>query len=301
MDSLLGNYLSLGDLIVVHMCGDNKQLRIKKTHEYLGLTITDNGNGRAFVKKVNSKENSIEDMIKPGDHIAGINSESTIGMQHYQVAKAIREVPENNFFTLHLIEPYHVSQVAEGNSAGSSMDLKTKHHSLKEDQESISLLNFAENNYKNLNQNTQQSMRGSLNRSKLALSPVAPPNFNANLDSLDEDLANSSLPIDRLLSKNIHSLDQVQNFGTDNGQTAKGNKNNGQSQYIHTIEEINSMLESFLGVNDNTLAIQLYRLAKENKESFRDFVKAIDESELRVFNFDEDIESHLWNCALKSI
>lgn len=298
MDSLLGNYLSLGDLIVVHMCGESKDLRIKKTQEYLGLTITDNGNGRAFVKKVNSKEDSIGEIIKPGDHIAAINNESTIGLQHYQVAKAIREVPENNYFTLHLIEPYYSKQV-EGESG--TMDLKNKQNSsLRGDQESISLLNFAETNYKNLTQNNQQSTRGATSRSKLALSPSTPPILNANLDSLEEDLANSSLPIERLLSKNIHTLDQVQTFRGEEIAEPFG-QNNSQSSYIHTIEKINSMLESFLGVNDNTLAIQLYRLAKENKDSFDDFVRAINESELRVFNFDEDIETHLWTCAIKSV
>lgn len=292
---MLGNYLSLGDLIVVHMCGESKDLRIKKTQEYLGLTITDNGNGRAFVKKVNSKEDSIGEIIKPGDHIAAINNESTIGMQHYQVAKAIREVPESNFFTLHLIEPYHSKRVEEESV---TPDLRNKQDSsLREDQERISLLNFAETNYKNLTQNNQ---RGATSRSKLALSPATPPIFNANLDSLEEDLANSSLPIERLLSKNIYALDQVQTFGREET-TESSRQNNSQSSYIHTIEKINSMLESFLGVNDNTLAIQLYRLAKENKDSFDDFVRAINESELKVFNFDEDIESHLWNCAIKSV
>lgn len=296
MDSLLGNYLSLGDLIVVHMCGDSKNLRIKKTQEYLGLTITDNGNGRAFVKKVNSKVDSIGEMIKPGDHIAAINNESTIGMQHYQVAKAIREVPEDSFFTLHLIEPHAFKQSTK--SSG-TIDFRIKENSSEEDQESISLLNFAKTNYKNLTQHENNPIRGTTSRSKLTISSASPPTLHTNLDSLEDDLANSSLPIDRLLSKNLYTVEQ--NLTFKGQETTESVRNSGQSSYINTIEKINSMLESFLGVNDNTLAIQLYRLAKENKESFDDFVKAINVSELRVFNFDEDIESRLWNCAIRSV
>lgn len=63
MDSILGNYLSSSDLIIAHLCGERRELELVKDKEFLGLTITDNGDGRAFVKKI-KPGSSIEQLIK---------------------------------------------------------------------------------------------------------------------------------------------------------------------------------------------------------------------------------------------
>ena len=62
MDKLLGGQIGLEDFIFAHRKGQPKEVEITKSEEYLGLTITDNGNGYAFIKKV--KEGSPIDHIK---------------------------------------------------------------------------------------------------------------------------------------------------------------------------------------------------------------------------------------------
>lgn len=302
MTSLLGNYLSLGDLIVVHMCGTGKDLNLKKTQEYLGLTITDNGHGRAFVKKVKSNDSLIEELIKPGDHIAAINAESTVGLRHYEVAKAIRELPERANFTLHLIEPRYSEKYLEDKIIGPN----TKIDSITNKANNIPLLNFNETNYENNNNFNQTNIKisndnsSSLNKGHSQQQPPTnqPSTYVSNLDSLSsyEDLVNSSLPIERLLSRGAFTCSKST---TNSG--VEANSNTLQDSYRKTIEKINSILESFLGINDNLLAIQIYRLARENNGSLSSFSSAIQNSELNVFNFDRDIENHLWNCAIDDL
>lgn len=259
MNSLLGNYLSLGDLIVVHLCGSEKDLVLKKTQQYLGLTITDNGLGRAFVKKVCSEQDQLEKLVKPGDHIAAVNSESTIGMRHYEVAKALREVPQNINFKLSLIEPLHSDKYLMANKKHPSSLIDLNH-----DRPSISLLNLEEGTFND---------------------------YGAKQTSPDnsyEDLIHTSLPINRLLSKGHHRDDQ----------SLAGDEFH--NSYRQTIEKINSILESFLGINDNILAIKIYRMARENNDSQERFLKAINGSELAIFNFNEDIKASLWKCAAEA-
>ncbi|GFG30132.1 hypothetical protein Cfor_09530 [Coptotermes formosanus] len=72
----------------------------------LGLTITDNGAGYAFIKRI--KEGSVIDSIKHiqvGDHIEKINNESLVGKRHYEVAKMLKEIPKDSIFTLRLVGP----------------------------------------------------------------------------------------------------------------------------------------------------------------------------------------------------
>lgn len=77
-----------------------------KTDDALGLTITDNGAGYAFIKRI--KEGSVIDRIKVievGDHIERINSTSLVGRRHFEVAKMLKEIPKGSAFTLRLVEP----------------------------------------------------------------------------------------------------------------------------------------------------------------------------------------------------
>lgn len=77
-----------------------------KTDDALGLTITDNGAGYAFIKRI--KEGSVIDKIKVieiGDHIEKIDSMSLIGKRHFDVAKILKDIPKGTTFILRLIEP----------------------------------------------------------------------------------------------------------------------------------------------------------------------------------------------------
>lgn len=245
MNSLLANYLSFGDLIIVHLCGSVRNLTIKKSSEFLGLTITDNSIGRSFVKRIKSEDKHIEENIRPGDHIAAINAESTIGLRHYEVAKSIRLLPQNTNFTMSLIEPKYDEKY------------------LKADME----MRRSDNAH-------------TISSNRLELSGAI------NLAALTDDLINSSLPMDRLLSKSTQKI---------NGRGF--NSPNNEDGYKATIDKINTSLESFLGISDNLLAIKIYRLARENKDSFKAFSGAIRESDLEVFNFDDEMKDYLWKCA----
>lgn len=77
-----------------------------KTDDALGLTITDNGAGYAFIKRI--KEGSVIDkvnVIQVGDHIEKINAVNLVGRRHFEVAKMLKEISKGDTFTLRLVEP----------------------------------------------------------------------------------------------------------------------------------------------------------------------------------------------------
>ena len=55
MQKLLGGQIGLEDFIFAHVRGETKEVEVTKTEDALGLTITDNGAGYAFIK-VEDKE-----------------------------------------------------------------------------------------------------------------------------------------------------------------------------------------------------------------------------------------------------
>lgn len=50
MDKLLGGQIGLEDFIFAHVKGQRKEVEVFKGEDALGLTITDNGAGYAFIK-----------------------------------------------------------------------------------------------------------------------------------------------------------------------------------------------------------------------------------------------------------
>ena len=99
-----------------------------KTEDALGLTITDNGAGYAFIKRIKDgsiiskneyievnrfdsreylpeKHNFILFHLQVGDHIEKIDGESLVGCRHYEVAKMLKEIPKGSTFTIRLIAP----------------------------------------------------------------------------------------------------------------------------------------------------------------------------------------------------
>lgn len=50
MDKLLGGQIGLEDFIFAHIKGQRKEIEVYKGEDALGLTITDNGAGYAFIK-----------------------------------------------------------------------------------------------------------------------------------------------------------------------------------------------------------------------------------------------------------
>ncbi|XP_008329874.1 PDZ domain-containing protein GIPC3 [Cynoglossus semilaevis] len=106
MQKLLGGQIGLEDFIFAHVRGETKEVEVTKTEDALGLTITDNGAGYAFIKRI--KESSTIDRLKTvcvGDHIEAINDQSIVGCRHYEVAKMLKEQPRGVPFTLRLVGP----------------------------------------------------------------------------------------------------------------------------------------------------------------------------------------------------
>lgn len=106
MERLLGGQIGLDDFIFAHVKGQRKTVTVLKTSPALGLTITDNGAGSAFIKRI--KEGSIADgvaQICVGDHIEAINNNAVVGTRHYDVARMLRELPVGEEIFFQLVEP----------------------------------------------------------------------------------------------------------------------------------------------------------------------------------------------------
>ncbi|XP_075689002.1 PDZ domain-containing protein GIPC2 [Rhinoderma darwinii] len=119
MDKLLGGQIGLEDFIFAHIKGSKKEVDVLKSDDALGLTITDNGAGIAFIKRI--KEDSIIDKVKVinvGDHIESINGKNIVGSRHYEVAKMLKELEKDKTFTLKLIEPLKAFEMIEPRSKG---------------------------------------------------------------------------------------------------------------------------------------------------------------------------------------
>ena len=86
--------------------GKQKELAVLKSEDALGLTITDNGAGYAFVKRIkpDSVASTYSDLMV-GDHIAVIDDVSVVGCRHYEVAKILKQKERSNTIKLSLYEP----------------------------------------------------------------------------------------------------------------------------------------------------------------------------------------------------
>ncbi|XP_074121740.1 PDZ domain-containing protein GIPC2 [Sminthopsis crassicaudata] len=119
MERLLGSQLGLEDSIFAHVKGIEKEVSVCKSEDALGLTITDNGVGYAFIKKI--KDGSLMDSVKTvcvGDHIQEINGVNIVGWRHYDVAKMLKELKKEQLFSLKLIEPKKALEIQPRSRAG---------------------------------------------------------------------------------------------------------------------------------------------------------------------------------------
>ncbi|XP_034635767.1 PDZ domain-containing protein GIPC2 isoform X2 [Trachemys scripta elegans] len=114
MDNLLGGQIGLEDFIFAHIKGPKKEVDVLKSEDSLGLTITDNGTGYAFIKSI--KEDSLVDQIKAicvGDHLESINGKNLVGYRHYEVANLLKGLEKGQTFKLTLIEPMKAFEMIE--------------------------------------------------------------------------------------------------------------------------------------------------------------------------------------------
>lgn len=213
MTKLLGGQIGLDDFIFVHRKGRAKEIPITKTEDALGLTITDNGSGYAFIKRI--KEGSIIDSlqyVQVGDHIERIDRESVVGRRHFEVARMLKEIPKGATFTLRLVEPLKAGFSNIGPRSG-----------------------------------PRQSKGYGNGKGTLRLRGNGPAQI--------EEVPDASIQL--------------------------------------AIDNINSSLENFMGINDTELATQIWEKA-EGKSNSMDFAEAIDNSDLEEFGFTDDFIIELW-------
>ncbi|XP_043472902.1 PDZ domain-containing protein GIPC3 [Leptopilina heterotoma] len=219
MSQLLGGQIGLDDFIFAHRKGQSKEIELVKSDNALGLTITDNGAGYAFIKRI--KEGSVIDKVKVieiGDHIEKINSTNLVGKRHFEVAKMLKEIPKGSLFTLRLVEP------------------------LKSDFEGI-------------------GPRGDFKKSR---KPII---SNSGKETL-RFKADGSVKIEKIKNEDIMTLG---------------------------VEKINTILESFMGINDTELATRIWELSDRKRNSM-EFAEAIDNSDLEAFGFTDDFVIELWGA-----
>lgn len=121
MTRLLGGQIGLDDFLFAHVRGDPKQVKVVKDGPALGLTISDNGAGYAFIKKI--RPDSIMSRVANvcvGDHIAAINGTDLTGCRHFEVARMLKEIPVGSEFTVKLTEPKKAFDQVQPRSAPSS-------------------------------------------------------------------------------------------------------------------------------------------------------------------------------------
>uniref|UniRef100_A0A8C3Y4F7 GIPC PDZ domain containing family member 1 n=1 Tax=Catharus ustulatus TaxID=91951 RepID=A0A8C3Y4F7_CATUS len=106
MEKLLGGQIGLEDFIFAHTRGRQKDVQVLKSEEALGLTITDNGAGYAFIKRI--REGSVmarTPQVGVGDVLEALDGLSLVGARHFEVARRLQELPRGQRFQLTLTEP----------------------------------------------------------------------------------------------------------------------------------------------------------------------------------------------------
>jgi len=106
MSRLLGGQIGLDDFLFAHVKGEDKTVKVQKDGPALGLTISDNGAGYAFIKKI--REDSIMSRVENigvGDHIAKINGADLQGCRHFEVARMLKEIAIGSEFSIDRVSP----------------------------------------------------------------------------------------------------------------------------------------------------------------------------------------------------
>ncbi|KAG5895517.1 hypothetical protein JTB14_009227 [Gonioctena quinquepunctata] len=214
MKKLLGGQIGLEDFIFAHRKGRPKEVELIKSEDSLGLTITDNGAGYAFIKRI--KEGSIIDNIshiQVGDHIEKLDGENMVGKRHFEVAKALKEISRGSTFTIRLVEPM-----------------------------------------------------------KSGFTSIAPKSGKASMGKKGYGSGKETLRFKASGEAEIGVRDDALDAG---------------------VEKINSILESFMGINDSELATQIWDISA-GKQNSMDFAEAVDDSDLAAFEFTDELIIELW-------
>ncbi|XP_015507033.1 PDZ domain-containing protein GIPC3 isoform X1 [Parus major] len=124
MQKLLGGQIGLEDFIFAHVRGETKEVEVTKTEDALGLTITDNGAGYAFIK------------VNPQDRAGAGTALGTVALQ---VTSPVHLLPGTRLLPDSPLQPFPGSTLALGVfpamgrfGRASLPDLATKGHGTPE-------------------------------------------------------------------------------------------------------------------------------------------------------------------------
>ncbi|GAB6022069.1 hypothetical protein CHUAL_006213 [Chamberlinius hualienensis] len=215
MNSLLGGQIGLEDFIFAHRKGQTKEIEITKTEDALGLTITDNGAGYCFIKKI--REGSVIDKagyIHVGDHIEKIDGNNLVDKKHFEVAKILKDIPKGTVFIIRLVEPL--------TSGFSIMEIRNK---------------------------PMYNKKGGVGTGKKTI------RLKASGQAVEQE-----------------ALDDIEQ---------------------KAITKIDNLLETFMGINDNDLATQIWEVGQTISNPI-EFGEEIQETDLNDFGFTQDFIFDLW-------
>lgn len=106
MARLLGGNLKIDDFIFAHIKGRRKEIEVTKPLGGLGLTLTDNGAGYSFIKRIkNDSFLEKQGFIFVGDHIEQICGICVVGWRHFEVCKLLFKMSVGTTFTIRVVEP----------------------------------------------------------------------------------------------------------------------------------------------------------------------------------------------------
>ncbi|KAK5970647.1 PDZ domain-containing protein [Trichostrongylus colubriformis] len=107
MNKLFAGTLEYSDMLFAHVKGQAVEVELTKSEALFGLTVSDNGRCRSFIKRM--KDNSIASRARPalaiGQLIEKIDGINVTGMRHYEVVRILRNMPVGKTFTLRVVSP----------------------------------------------------------------------------------------------------------------------------------------------------------------------------------------------------
>lgn len=265
MERILGGQIGLEDTIYVHRKGDRKEVEVTKTERFLGLTIADNSNGVSYIKKI--KEDSTASrvpFIKVGDHIESIMNQSMVGCRHYEVARFLKNIPLNEIFRITLIEPKRSGYISD--------IIKPSGHHHQQHQ---------------LQRNTDAFSSEAVFNSGSNM--LGTKNFGTGTIRIRGGLL-ASLENTTTTTTTTTAAAAAAFFDPESAEAASA----AAAQMSLALGHINKQLEQFIGINDDELAEELWRLAVAAQQSSHQFILFVADSELNDFKFTDKFLFDVW-------
>ncbi|KAH9401057.1 PDZ domain-containing protein gipc3 [Tyrophagus putrescentiae] len=255
--------IGLEDTIYVHRKGDRKEVEVTKTERFLGLTIADNSNGVSYIKKI--KEDSTASrvpFIKVGDHIESIMNQSMVGCRHYEVARFLKNIPLNEIFRITLIEPKRSGYISD------IIKPSGHHHHQHQLQRNTDAFN-CEAVF-----NSGSNMLGT-------------KNFGTGTIRIRGGLLAG---LENTTTTTTTAAAAAAFFDPESAEAASA----AAAQMSLALGHINKQLEQFIGINDDELAEELWRLAVAAQQSSHQFILFVADSELNDFKFTDKFLFDVW-------